>query len=185
MTLEALEARLKPAMLAARAGDQAAYRLFLDLLSVRLRAYVRNQLVRAGRGEATEVEDVLQETLLALHVSQHTYDPEEPVTAWAHAIARYKTVDHLRRTGRHAANIPLDDALPIADGASAEAPDTRLDLARALQSVSPRTRALIEQVKVEGYSIAEAATRAGMTESAAKVAIHRGLQALARALRTR
>ena len=71
------------------------------------RTYVE-LLSRAGV-DPSEVEDVLQETLRALHLSRHTYDAASPVTAWAHAIARYKLVDHLRRSGRHAGALPLDD----------------------------------------------------------------------------
>jgi RNA polymerase sigma-70 factor (ECF subfamily) len=186
LSLDELESRLRPIFLAALAGDAAAYRLFLDTISVRLRGYLRQMMARAGRPEASEVEDVLQEALLALHLSQHTYDPSSPVTAWAHAIARYKLVDHLRRTGRHAGNLPLDDeAYELAgpnDGAASEA---RVDLERAMAALPERTRVLIDRVKLQGTTVAEAARVVGMTENAAKVAIHRGLQAMARFLSRR
>lgn len=186
LSLDELETQLRPAFLAALAGDAGAYRLFLDAISARLRGYLRQMLARAGRTEASETEDVLQETLLALHLSRHTYDPASPVTAWAHAIARYKLVDHLRRSGRHAGNLPLDDeAFQFAgpsDGAAAEA---RLDLERAMAGLPERTRGLIDKVKLQGASVAEAASAAGMTETAAKVAIHRGLRAMAKFLTKR
>lgn len=185
LSLAELETQLRPVFLAALAGDAAAYRLFLDTISTRLRGYLRQMLARAGRREPSEAEDVLQETLLALHLSRHTYDPSSPVTAWAHAIARYKLVDHLRRSGRHAANLALDEEayqLAIPDSG---APDARLDLERALQALPERTRALIDRVKIQGASVAEAASAAGMSETAAKVAIHRGLRAMARFLSRR
>lgn len=185
LSLAELETQLRPVFLAALAGDAAAYRLFLDAISARLRGFLRQMLLRVGRSEASEAEDVLQETLLALHLSRHTYDPASPVTAWAHAIARHKLVDHLRRSGRHAANLPLDDEayqLAAADGA---APDARLDLERAMQALPERTRALIDRVKIQGASISEAAEAEGMTETAAKVAIHRGLKAMAKFLTRR
>ena len=62
LSLQELETRLRPIFLAALAGDAAAYRLFLDTISVRLRGYLRQMLARAGRSEASEAEDVLQET---------------------------------------------------------------------------------------------------------------------------
>lgn len=185
MSLEELETQLRPVFLAALAGDAAAYRLFLDTISVRLRGYLRQMLARAGRGEASEAEDVLQETLLALHLSRHTYDKASPVTAWAHAIARYKLVDHLRRSGRHAGNLPLDDEAYALAAPESAASDARLDLARAMQALPERTRTLIDRVKLEGASVAEAARDAGMSETAAKVAIHRGLRAMARFLSRR
>jgi RNA polymerase sigma-70 factor (ECF subfamily) len=185
LSLEELETQLRPAFLAALAGDEAAYRRFLDAISTRLRGYLRQMLARSGRRDAGEAEDVLQETLLALHLSRHTYEPSSPVTAWAHAIARYKLVDHLRRSGRHAAALPLDEeafAIAAPDGA---APEARLDLERAMQALPDRTRGLIDRVKLQGSTVAEAAQAAGMTETAAKVAIHRGLRAMARFLSRR
>jgi RNA polymerase sigma-70 factor (ECF subfamily) len=186
LSLEELEAQLRPAFIAALAGDEASYRAFLEAISNRLRHYLRQMLARSGRREDSEAEDVLQETLLALHLSRHTYDPASPVTAWAHAIARYKLVDHLRRTGRHALSLPLDDeAFQLAGPADSAASEARLDLGRAMDALPERTRGLIEQVKLRGTSIAEAARAAGMTETAAKVAIHRGLQAMGRFLSRR
>jgi RNA polymerase sigma factor (sigma-70 family) len=186
LSLDELETQLRPLFLAALAGDGAAYRLFLDTISVRLRAYLRQMLARAGRSEPSEAEDVLQEALLALHLSQHTYDRSSPVTAWAHAIARYKLIDHLRRSGRHAGNLPLDDeAYQLAGPADGAASEAKLDLERAMAALPERTRRLIDRVKLQGASVAEAAQAAGMTETAAKVAIHRGLQAMARFLSRR
>jgi len=185
LSLAELETQLRPVFLAALAGHAAAYRLFLETISVRLRGYLRQMLARAGRSEPSEAEDVLQETLLALHLSRHTYDATSPVTAWAHAIARYKLVDHLRRSGRHAGNLPIDDEACQLAAPGGAAPDARLDLERAMQALPERTRTLIGRVKIQGASVAEAANAAGMTETAAKVAIHRGLQAMARFLSRR
>lgn len=185
MSLDDLETELRPVFLAALAGDAAAYKVFLDAISARLRGYLRRQLARTGRSEPSEVEDVLQDTLLALHLSRHTYEPSSPVTAWAHAIARYKLVDHLRRTGRHAGNLPLDDEAYRLAAPESGAADARLDLERAMQALPERTRRLVEQVKLQGTSVAEAAGAVGMTETAAKVAIHRGLQAMAKFLSRR
>jgi len=185
LSLDDLETELRPVFVAALAGDAAAYKVFLDAISARLRGYLRRLLARTGRSEPSEAEDVLQETLLALHLSRHTYEPSSPVTAWAHAIARYKLVDHLRRTGRHAGNLPLDDEVYQLAAPESGAADARLDLERAMQALPERTRRLVEQVKLQGASIAEAAGVEGMTETAAKVAIHRGLQAMAKFLSRR
>ena len=185
LSLDDLEAALRPAFLAGLEGDAAAYRRFLDLIGVRLRGFLRGHLMRAGIAGTDEAEDVLQETLLALHLSRHTYDPAIPVSAWAHAIARYKLIDHLRRSGRHRGHLPIDDeALALAVSAGA-ASDAKLDIERALAGLPERTRRLIDRVKLQGASLADAAQAAGMTETAAKVALHRGLKAMAKILTTR
>jgi RNA polymerase sigma-70 factor (ECF subfamily) len=58
----------------------------LNQLSGRLRAYYKGKLARIGRS-ATEAEDLVQEVLIALHMRRHIYDPAEPLTPWARAIA--------------------------------------------------------------------------------------------------
>ena len=52
------------------------------------------------------------------------------------------------------------------------------DLDKVLAEVSARTGALIRDVKVEGLSTREAAEKHGLSETAVKVAVHRGLKAL-------
>ena len=74
-------------------GDAAAYHRFLKALSAHLRAYFRKRLFQ----RPDEVEDLVQETLLAVHNQRHTYRLDLPLTAWVHAIARYKLIDHFRR----------------------------------------------------------------------------------------
>src|SRR5260370_16983428 len=102
------EAELKNLMLAGLDGDAAAHRSLLTSLSGYLRAYYRRQLGRLGRS-GTDGEDLVQEALLAIHTRRHTYDPVEPLTPWVHAIARYKLIDHLRRTRTSPRDVPIDE----------------------------------------------------------------------------
>jgi RNA polymerase sigma-70 factor, ECF subfamily len=83
--LDATEARLRARMVAALAGDATAYRAFLDELAVQLRRFLRERL----RSRPDDVEDLVQECLLAVHDKRHTYDPSQPLTPWIYAIARY------------------------------------------------------------------------------------------------
>lgn len=162
-------------------GDEAAYRAFLEALVVRLRAFLRRRLTRAP----DEVEDLLQETLLAVHNQRHTYDPTQPLSAWLYAIAKYKLIDCLRRrTRRERIHAPLDDDAPalLATG-DADAREARRDLAKLLETLPPRHRLPIECVKLQGLSVAEAAQRLDMSESAIKVGVHRGLKTLAAKIR--
>src|SRR5712675_1046376 len=175
------EAELKNLMLAGLDGDAAAHRSLLKYLSDYLRAYYRRQLGRVGRS-ATDAEDLVQEVLLAIHTRRHTYDPAEPLTPWVYAIARYKLIDHLRRTRASMSNVPIDDAAELVaqeDQASAESSH---DLGRLLGKLPERTRRVIECVKLEGLSVAETASRCGLSESNVKVSVHRGLRALAAAI---
>src|SRR6266436_7401952 len=103
------ETDLKSLMLAGLDGHAASHRALLGQLSGRLRAYYRGKLARIGRG-AVEVEDLVQEAILAIHLKRHTFNPTEPLTPWVYAIARYKLMDFLRRTRTSLADAPLDEA---------------------------------------------------------------------------
>ena len=123
----------------------------------------------------------MQECLLAMHTKRHTYQADQPLTPWVHAIARYKLIDLLRvRRVREALHDPLDDELALFAASATDASDARRDLAQLLATLPPRWRLPIEQVKLQQCSVAEAAQTLGMSESAVKVGIHRGLKALAR-----
>ena len=115
-----------------------------------------------------------------MHNQRHTYQPDQPFTAWAHAIARYKMIDLLRtRSGREALHEPLDDEMALFADSAVEASDARRDLGGLLDSLPDRQRLPIVHVKLEGLSVAETAQRTGMSVSAVKIGIHRGLKALA------
>jgi RNA polymerase sigma-70 factor (ECF subfamily) len=178
--IERTETGLRDALLLGLSGDAAAYHRFLKALSAHLRAYFKKRLFR----RPDEVEDLVQETLLALHAHRHTYRQDQPLTAWVHAIARYKLVDWLRaHAARDALTDPLDDELEVFAASDTEASDARRDLGRLLASLPERQRLPILHVKLEGLSVAETARRTGMSESAVKVGVHRGLKALAAKIR--
>jgi RNA polymerase sigma-70 factor, ECF subfamily len=122
--------------------------------------------------------------LMAIHNCRHTYDPEQPVTAWVHAIARYKLIDLLRRRSRtDLLNDPLDDSQESFSGSDMAAADAHYDLAKLLEVLPDKQRLPIVHVKIEGNSVADTALRTGMSESAVKIGIHRGLKALAAKVR--
>ncbi|MBX3599431.1 MAG: sigma-70 family RNA polymerase sigma factor [Rubrivivax sp.] len=174
------ETGLKPLWLRAQAGDEAAYRVCLERIAVRLRGYLRRRM----QSLPDDVEDLVQETLLALHLQRGTYDPALPVSAWVLAIARHKLVDLWRRRGRRD---DLHDALDEVDesalAAVAEDGQARRDLDKLLLELPEAQRLAIVLTKVEGLSVAEASQRTGASASAIKVQVHRGLKRLARLVR--
>lgn len=174
------EDRLHKLMVRGLGGDNAAYHAFLKDLSAHLRAFFRRRLARLP----DDVEDLVQETLLAVHNQRHTYEADQPLTAWVHAIARYKMVDLLRRrAGREALTDPLDDEADTLLSCDTEADDARRDVATLLAELPDKQRLPIQHVKLEGLSVMETARMTGMSESAVKVGVHRGLKALAAMIR--
>jgi len=167
--LSASEDRLRELLVRGLAGDATAYHAFLRDLSAYLRGFLRRRLTR----RPDDVEDLVQETLLAVHVQRHTYDATQPVTAWVYAIARYKLVDQLRRTGREGPVEALDDESEL----------LATSLSVLLEQLPERQRLPIIRMKIEGLTATEAARATGMSESAVKVGVHRGLKALAAMIR--
>ncbi|MBP1850144.1 sigma-70 family RNA polymerase sigma factor [Rhizobium halophytocola] len=175
----ATEDVLKGLMLLALDGDEAAYRHLLKALGKVLAGYYGRRLTG---GAAADVDDLVQETLLAVHARRATYDRARPFTAWFFSIARYKLIDHLRGPGGRARlQVELDETLD--SGFSEAALSARLDVERLLDTLPERQRQLIRDVRLEGQSIADTAARTGQSESAVKVGVHRALKALADTLR--
>jgi RNA polymerase sigma-70 factor (ECF subfamily) len=164
-------------MRAAIDGDEASYRLLLESLSRSLRAATRRGFAQAGAA-LNDVEDVVQETLLAIHLKRHTWNSDQPLGPWVRAIARHKLIDALRRRGRRT-EVPIEAVL---DFLAAEEPRNdldRQDAARLVDGLRGRQHVIVRAISIEGQSIREVADRMGMNEGAVRVALHRGLKALA------
>jgi len=174
------EHELRPLWLRAQAGDEQAYREALHRMAQRLRTYLRRRMASLP----DELEDLVQETLLALHLQRGSYDPQVAVTAWMLAIARHKLIDLWRRRGRQEAlHDPIDDVDDAQLVAAVPDEGTQRDLGQLLAGLPAAQRDAIVWTKIEGLSVAEAALRTGASESAIKVQVHRGLKRLAERVR--
>lgn len=174
------ELRLRTLFLQGAAGDEAAYRQFLQATAAHLRAFLRRRL----SSWPDEVEDLVQESLLAIHNQRQTYDTNAPLTAWVYAIAKYKLIDWLRRHARRETlNDPLDDENEVFSTADSDACEAQRDLRKVLDLLPEQQRAAIIHTKVDGWSVRETAAALNMSEASVKVAVHRGLKALTAKLR--
>lgn len=121
----------------------------------------------------------MQEALIAIHTRRHTYDTSQPLTPWVHAIARYKLIDHLRQTRAALADVPIEQADEVMAGDDHAGAESAYDVAKLLNKLPHKMRHAVQSVKLDGLSVAEAASRHGMSESAVKINVHRGLKGLA------
>jgi RNA polymerase sigma-70 factor (ECF subfamily) len=169
------EAHLRALLLQGLAGDEAAHRAFLTEAAALLRAFFRARL----RGRNEDAEDLVQETLVALHTRRESYDPNYPLTAWLYAIARYRLIDFLRRA-KHRAHASLDGVDVGEPDPDYEASDAKRDVATLLGKLPEKQRTAIRLVKLEEKSVRDAASETGLTESDIKISIHRGLKTLMR-----
>ena len=168
------ETKLREALLAGIAGDSAAHRRFLTDAAALLRAFFRNRL----RGASEDAEDLVQETLVALHARRGSYDPAFPLLPWLYAIARYRLIDHFRRRKRRGETAMPEDFDFGEIDPEYEAADARHDVGVLLAQLPEKQRHAIRLVKLEDKSVREAAALTGLTESDIKISIHRGLKRL-------
>ena len=176
MTLETIESELSALFNQAQQGSQQAYQQLLTRMAALVRAYLRRRLT----GQDADVEDLVQEVLLAVHTKRHTYDSTKPITAWMHAIARYKLIDFWRRIDRHGEQgLSSEDADALIGESSIDDYEAHTDLQTLMSQLSKAQQDAITLVKLQGVSVAEAAQQLGMTEAAIKVHTHRGIRKLA------
>lgn len=176
--------RLAKLMQAAQAGDRGSYIQVLTEITPRLRRIVR----RYRRFQAVdEIEDLVQDILLSVHAVRANYDPERPLMPWLLAIARHRLIDSARRHARRAAHEVVVDDLAVTFsneraniniGTSGD-PEA---LRAAIEALPPGQRSAIEMLKLREMSLKEAALASGIRVGALKVASHRGMQALRKAL---
>ncbi len=163
-------------MALAQAGDQAAYTRLLKALVPVIRSLVRKQIA-----DDVLVDDVIQDVLLTVHRVRHTFDPDSPFLPWLMAITHARTVDALRRRGRHQHREMDADTMPeYAVSGGLEWQSTHEELAVMLNQLPPRQRDVVEQIHLREMSLSETATRNNLTVAAVKSLLHRALSNLRR-----
>ena len=167
-------------MRAANAGDAAAYQRLLASLAPSLRAIAHRRLARTRL--ESDLEDVVQETLLAIHLKRHTWDETRPFGPWVRAIIRHKLVDAARRRGFRV-EVPVDD---LTDVLAAPIPNPERSLGsveRYLDELPARQRDVVRAVTLDGATVRNTASWLQTSEGNVRVALHRGLAALAARIR--
>lgn len=164
-------------MRAGLAGDAAAYRSLLAAITPFVRLVVRRSFSRGGIG-GVDVEDIVQDVLLAVHLKRHTWDPSLPLAPWLGAVTRHKTIDALRRAGGRI-TVPVEDLAEVL-AAPAQTASDHGDAERMLAVLPERQRSIVRAMTMEERSAAEIGRDLGMTEGAVRVALHRALKLLAK-----
>jgi RNA polymerase sigma-70 factor (ECF subfamily) len=173
------EAQAAGLMRLAQTGDQRAYASLLVMLTA-----VTRKFARARVGNASWIDDIVQETLMAIHGARQTYDVARPFAPWFYAIASSRLIDVLRREKRVMARQIASDVLPDIAAVRHAAEDT-IDIEAihaAVAALPPRQREVIVELKLKDQSVRDVAGRLKMTESAVKVTAHRGYRVLRRLL---
>jgi RNA polymerase sigma factor (sigma-70 family) len=154
-------------------GNRVAYVQFLTDIAPVLRGIIR---ARCG-GTSEESEDILQNTLIAIHQKRHTWRQTDAVGPWIYAIARYKVVDGLRKQSRN--------RIVAFDGTEDRVPDKTIvdpsiqgDLNTLLAHLDDTAATIVRDVKLNGLTAEETGARLNMTGGAVRVALHRAMARL-------
>jgi len=174
-------------MQAAQDGDRAAYAELLGALVPLLRRVLRRQRPYLS---PDDVEDLVQDILLAVHGVRATYDAARPFLPWLMAIAHNRAVDAVRRYSRRSAKEVAVDEYPetfeVAESNHAEeAYGDPVALRRAIDGLPEGQRRAIELLKLREMSLKEASEASGMSICSLKVATHRATRSLRVALKAR
>lgn len=181
MTLAPREEEWADLMRAAMAGDAAAYRRFLEAVTPHLRSMAHRHCHAFGTRKG-DIEDIVQEVLLAIHLKRATWDQSRPMGPWLSAIVRNKLVDTLRQRGRHI-TVPIEDVTDMLAVPDDQDGLQAYEIDRMLAKLKETQREIVRAISVDGSSVRETANRLKMTEGAVRVALHRALRTLAAAYR--
>lgn len=173
------EALFKPLMVAAQGGQpRAAEQLLMHVMPLAT-AYVRRKI-----REKADVEDVVQEILLAVHRALHTYEPQRPVMPWLAAVMHYRLMDALRRRyqgmARKMINLSEVEDFLQAD-VTPDEPDYEY-LHKAMQELTQGQQQVIHAMYDKDMSVAETSEALGMSVSSVKVTAHRAYKKLRKQL---
>jgi RNA polymerase sigma-70 factor (ECF subfamily) len=171
------ENKLKALFLLAQQGEQGAYREFLEGTSLLLRGYLLRTMNPRLRS-VEQVEDLVQEILLAIHRKRDLYQADRPLLPWIYAIARYRFIDSLRAQARQPECVEWIEKFDAV--AFVEIPKLleEEDGEELMKGLNDRQKEILRLAKVEELSLSEIATRYGMSISAVKVTIHRSLKSI-------
>jgi RNA polymerase sigma-70 factor (ECF subfamily) len=163
-------------------GDDVALRQLFDRHAPWLAARLRKTL------PPDDVEDVLQETFLAVWKNAGTYQPRGTPAAWLWVIARNQAALLLRKQGPATQALPdearLEEDRPASDPAEAVATRTDLDVAAAAALGPPGCpdREVWRLRYEEDRPVAEVAELMGVPEGTVKSRVHRARRLLRAAL---
>lgn len=132
---------------------------------------------RIGHGQA-DLDDLVQESLIAAYLHRTRYDHNRPFHAWLFGIARHKLADYRRTQKPHSSLQSLDESLAVRDFEPAAT--ARLDVERLLRMLPAKQANVIRDMHLIGLSSAEASSLRAISEADVRVSVHRGVKAMRR-----
>ncbi|BCG64804.1 MAG: hypothetical protein methR_P2596 [Methyloprofundus sp.] len=163
------ELRWSQMMGQAQLGDERGYAQLLEELGDAIAAFLNSRF-----GPIDLIEDCVQECLIAIHSARHTYDTKRLFRPWFFAIVRNRTIDLLR--SQRSYKTALEKNTLEQEESSATSVEDEINKSMVFSMLAPNYRDVLILTKVAGFTAAEAAKKLGISESAVRVRIHRGIK---------
>lgn len=154
-------------------GDTLAYNKLLDKLEIIIKAFIQNKIVNHK-----DVEDIVQDSLIAIHKSIGTYKEKQKFKSWVFTIVRFKITDHLRVVINQNKNVINADIIDFIPNNESYCIDNNDMLNNALNELNFTEKQIILWQKVDGYSYKKVAYLLNKSETSVKLISHRGLKKL-------
>jgi RNA polymerase sigma-70 factor, ECF subfamily len=160
----------------AQNGEREAFQALFADIGPLITLFVRRRVF-----DQAEVDDVCQEALLAVFKSRHTYQPARPFEPWLFAIVRNVIAAYFQRNRQRGKwQAPTSE---IPDTWAEDESSLGVELRDGLNQLSANQLEALKLTKLSGFSIAEAAQRAGTSVGSMKVRVHRAYESLKRSMR--
>lgn len=172
----------EPALRRAQAGDPAACRALVERYQAPVFALIGRML---GAARAAQVEDVAQDTFLAVWKALPGFSPGEGgarLSTWILAIASRRAIDELRRPRLIALAAMPDAVAPARTDDTTRRREVGAAVERAVGELAPEYRAAFLLREYHELDYAEIATALGIDLGTVKSRLSRARQALRAAL---
>lgn len=159
----------------AQNGDEQARNELLRRLEPMLRGYFIKRI-----GPETEVDDLVQNTLVRVHESLDDLQKPGSLKSFAMKAALFELQDYYR--GRYDMKERLrDPELPPGRTTDPEDRSAHVDVEKALDALTPKARRIME-LREYGYLYREIAQMLDTTEAAVKMQVKRAFETMKEAL---
>jgi RNA polymerase sigma-70 factor (ECF subfamily) len=160
---------------AAQDGDEQARNGLLRRLEPVLRGYF---IKRIGAG--TDVDDLVQNTLVRIHESLDDLEKPGSLKSFAMKAALFELQDYYR--GRYDMKETLQDPdMPLGRTTDPKDRSAHVDVEKALEALTPKARRIME-LREYGYLYREIAQMLDTTEAAVKMQVKRAFETMKDAL---
>ncbi|MBI3132008.1 MAG: sigma-70 family RNA polymerase sigma factor [Acidobacteria bacterium] len=166
-----------------KAGHEEALAHLMTRFERPVFAFIHRRLA----GETGVVQELVQEVFLKCLKHKDRFEEGRPVAAWLFTLAANAATDHLRKRGRE---VPPPESFDAPDP-QAPSPWETLDQGRrlkelreALESLTPRQRAMVQAYYVHEKPVKEIAQDLGCAEGTVKATLFQSLSKLRKTMGT-